>query len=68
MALAADADRSGRFSTLIPAMQTLGAAAGPSIAGLLVVADSFTPLFVFASVLWVLTAVLFTRAASLLAK
>lgn len=62
MALATRADSSGRFSTFVPAMQTLGAALGPAIAGLLVVNGSFTPVYVMSTSAWILTLVLFITA------
>jgi predicted MFS family arabinose efflux permease len=62
MALATRADSSGRFSTFVPAMQTLGAALGPAIAGLLVVNGSFTPVYIMSTTAWILTLVLFIAA------
>ena len=62
MALATRADSSGRFSTFVPAMQTLGAALGPAIAGLLIVNGSFTPVYVMSTSAWLLTLVLFIAA------
>jgi MFS family permease len=62
MALATRADRSGRYSTFVPAMQTLGAALGPAIAGLLIVKGSFTPVYIMCTVAWLLTLVLFIAA------
>ncbi len=59
MALATRADTSGRYSTLVPAMQTLGAALGPAIAGLLIVDGSFVPVYIMCTVAWFLTLVLF---------
>jgi predicted MFS family arabinose efflux permease len=59
MALATRADTTGRFSTFVPAMQTLGAALGPAVAGLLVVDDSFFYVYVMSTVAWLLTVVLF---------
>ncbi len=62
MALATRADSSGRYSTLVPAMQTLGAALGPAIAGLLIVNGSFTPVYIMSTTAWLLTLVLFIAA------
>lgn len=62
MALAADADTSGHFSTLIPAMMTLGATMGPALGGLLVVDGSFTYDYMLSTVAWLLTVVLFLKA------
>jgi MFS family permease len=62
MALATRADSSGRYSTFVPAMQTLGAALGPAIAGLLIVNGSFTPVYIMSTSAWVLTLVLFIAA------
>jgi predicted MFS family arabinose efflux permease len=62
MALATRADTSGRYSTLVPAMQTLGAALGPAVAGLLIVNGSFTPVYVMSTIAWLLTVVLFFAA------
>ncbi len=62
MALATRADSSGRFSTFVPAMQTLGAALGPAFAGLLVVNGSFTLVYVMSTSAWLLTLVLFIAA------
>jgi predicted MFS family arabinose efflux permease len=63
MALATRADASGRYSTFVPAMQTLGAALGPAVAGVLIVNGSFAPVFVMSTVAWLLTLVLFFAAA-----
>ena len=62
MALATRADSSGRFSTFVPAMQTLGAALGPAIAGLLIVNGSFTRVYIMSTMAWLLTLVLFIAA------
>ena len=62
MALATRADSSGRYSTFVPAMQTLGAALGPAIAGLLIVNGSFTPVYIMSTTAWLLTLVLFIAA------
>jgi hypothetical protein len=43
-------------------MQTLGAALGPAIAGLLIVNGSFTPVYIMSTSAWVLTLVLFIAA------
>ncbi len=66
MALAMAADSSGRFSTLVPAMQTLGAALGPAIAGLLIANGSFSPVYLMAIALWIATVFMFIRASKLL--
>ena len=62
MALATRADSSGRYSTFVPAMQTLGAALGPAIAGLLIVNGSFTPVYIMSTTAWLITLVLFIAA------
>jgi len=62
MALATRADKSGRYSTFVPAMQTLGAALGPALAGLLVVNGSFTPVYIMSTTAWLLTLILFIAA------
>lgn len=62
MALATRSDTNGRFSTLVPAMQTLGAALGPAIAGLLVTDGSFVLVYVMSTTAWVMTLVLFFAA------
>lgn len=66
MALATRADSSGRYSTFVPAMQTLGAALGPAIAGLLIVNGSFTPVYIMSTTAWILTVVLFIAASRLM--
>jgi len=62
MALATRADASGRYSTLVPAMQTLGAALGPALAGLLIVDGSFLYVYLMCTVAWVATIILFLAA------
>lgn len=62
MALATRADTSGRYATLVPAMQTLGAALGPAAAGLLVFDGSFFYVYVMSTTAWLLTVVLFFAA------
>ena len=62
MALATRADTSGRYATMVPAMQTLGAAIGPAIAGLLVIDGSFFFVYVMCTLAWVATLVLFFAA------
>lgn len=62
MALATRADNTGRYSTFVPAMQTLGAALGPAIAGLLIVNGSFTRVYIMSTTAWLLTLVLFIAA------
>jgi predicted MFS family arabinose efflux permease len=64
MALAAKADLTGRFSTFIPAMQTLGAAVGPALGGILVVGGSFTYVYLISTVAWIVTVGLFFAARS----
>ena len=63
MALATRADVTGRFATFIPAMQTLGAAIGPAIAGLLVIDGSFVLVYLMSTTAWIMTIVLFLAAA-----
>ena len=53
---------SGRYSTLVPAMQTLGAAIGPTVAGMLIVIGSFAPVYIMSTTAWLLTLVLFIAA------
>ena len=62
MALAAKADVSGRYSTFIPATQTLGAAVGPALGGMLIVGGSFTYVYVMSTVAWIATVFLFFAA------
>lgn len=62
MALATRADSSGRFSTFVPAMQTLGAALGPAVAGVLVVDGSFVRVYIMSTAAWILTLLLFFAA------
>jgi MFS family permease len=62
MALATRADVSGRYSTFVPAMQTLGAALGPALAGLLVIDGSFLYVYLMCTAAWVATIVLFLAA------
>lgn len=62
MALATSADRSGRYSTLVPATQTLGATLGPAAGGMLVVGGSFFYVYAMSSMAWLLTVVLFVAA------
>ncbi len=62
MALATRADVSGRYSTLVPAMQTLGAALGPALAGILVVDGSFLYVYLMCTAAWVATIFLFLAA------
>jgi MFS family permease len=62
MGLAAKADVSGRFTTLIPAMQTLGAAIGPALAGLLIIDSNFTRVYVMCIMLWLITILLYVVA------
>ena len=62
MALAAKADVSGRYSTLIPAMQTLGAAVGPALGGMLIVGGSFTYVYLMSTAAWITTVILFFAA------
>jgi MFS family permease len=59
MALATRADVSGRFSTFVPAMQTLGAALGPAVAGLLVIDKSFVLVYLMSTTAWLITLALF---------
>lgn len=62
MALATRADVSGRYATFVPAMQTLGAALGPALAGLLIVDGSFLYVYLMCTAAWVLTIILFLAA------
>lgn len=59
MALAAKADVSGRFSTFIPATQTLGAAVGPAVGGMLIIGGSFTYVYLMSTAAWIATVFLF---------
>ena len=63
MALATRADLTGRYATFVPAMQTLGAAIGPALAGLLVIDGSFTFVYLMCTVAWLATLWLFLAAA-----
>jgi len=62
MALVADADVSGRYSTLIPGMQAIGSVIGPGLAGMLVFGGSFTNVYVLACAAWLVALVLFSWA------
>ena len=62
MALVADADTSGRYSTLIPGMQAIGSVIGPGMAGLLVIGGSFAYVYVMSSIAWLVALVLFVWA------
>ncbi len=64
MALAAKADVSGRFTSFIPAMQTLGAAVGPALGGMLIVGGSFTYVYLMSTAAWIATVFLFFAARS----
>ena len=59
MGLVAALDTSGRFTPLITGMQLLGSSCGSIIAGLLVTEASFLWVFIFASVLWTISLLLF---------
>lgn len=59
MALVADADVTGRFVTMIPAMQAMGAAIGPALAGFVIVGGSFLYVYVAASLAWMSALALF---------
>lgn len=62
MALVADADVSGRYSTLIPGMQAIGSVIGPGLAGMLVFGGSFTYVYALSSTAWLVALVFFIRA------
>ena len=62
MALATSADVSGRYSTFVPATQTLGAALGPALGGLLVFNGSFAYVYIMSTTAWIITVVLFFAA------
>lgn len=62
MALATSSDVSGRFSTFVPATQTLGAAIGPALGGLLVLNGSFVYVYIMSTIAWLFTIVLFFAA------
>ena len=62
MALATSSDVSGRFSTFVPATQTLGAAIGPAVGGLLILDGSFVYVYIMCTVAWMITIVLFFAA------
>lgn len=68
MALAVDADISHRYTTLVPAMQALGATIGPAFAGLLIVNGSFTYVYIVSISIWIATIVLFLVAADRLRR
>jgi len=58
MALVARLDTSGRYTVLIPCMQTLGNTLGPAMTGLLLVSGGYTLGFTIIAVLW-LSALIF---------
>lgn len=58
MALVAKLDGTGRYTVLIPCMQTLGNSLGPAMTGLLLVSGSYSLGFSVIAVLWV-TALIF---------
>ncbi len=62
MALATSTDVSGRYSTFVPATQTLGAALGPALGGLLVLDGSFAYVYIMSTTAWIITVVLFVAA------
>ena len=62
MALATSADTTGQFATFVPAMQALGAAIGPAVAGMLIFGGSFSYVYLLSIVLWIVTVVLFLLA------
>jgi MFS family permease len=68
MALAVSADKSGRYTTFVPAMQTLGAALGPAFAGMLIIDGSFAYVYILSITLWLVTVVLFLATTRLLRK
>lgn len=68
MALATSADVSGRFATFVPAMQTLGAALGPAVGGILVVGGSFFYVYVMSTIAWLVTIGLFLAASNRLRR
>jgi len=62
MALVAEADVSGRYSTLIPGMQAIGSVIGPGLAGMLVIGGSFFYVYLLASIAWLVALMLFILA------
>lgn len=68
MALAVDADTTGRYTTFVPAMQALGATIGPALAGLLIVNGSFAYVYLTSILMWIVTIVLFLGASKRLRR
>jgi predicted MFS family arabinose efflux permease len=60
MGLVAELDSGGRFISIAPAMQTLGAAIGPVLAGLLVIDGVFLYVYLFSGLMWLLALLLFS--------
>ena len=59
MGLVAELDVTGRFTVLVPAMQTLGNTIGPASAGLLIESGGFNYAYYFASAGWVIALALY---------
>lgn len=59
MGLVAELDISGRYTVLVPAMQTLGNTIGPASAGLLIEMGGFNYAYYFACSGWVLALILY---------
>lgn len=59
MGLAIAADTTGNHTTLIPAAQTIGAATGPALAGLVIWGNNFSGLYLMAGSIWIATVILF---------
>ena len=59
MGLVAELDVSGRYTVLVPAMQTLGNTIGPASAGLLIEMGGFNYAYYFASAVWLIALALY---------
>ncbi|WOJ97765.1 hypothetical protein R0137_04115 [Congregibacter brevis] len=53
MGLVSKLDRTGRFTVLIPSMQTLGNTLGPLMAGMLIVQGGYVVAFIVTALLWI---------------
>lgn len=59
MGLVAELDMTGRYTVLVPAMQTLGNTIGPATAGLLIEMGGFNYAYYFASAVWLIALALY---------
>jgi len=62
MGLVASSDQSGKWTTLIPAFQMLGAIIGPIIAGQIAAKAGFRVVFLFSGAVWILAFIAFVLA------